>query len=186
MQRSGATPTQNAAPYFSSTSSLAYGNYPFGTTSASSTARPRTSSGGEAPPIEQQRERPNVLTKERRPSLGRRSSFSKRRASSSGGARPSISDLGGVPPLPDYALASAAKLSRETEALLASPASSDSFPRMLARTAPLPANGYAAAGQAQLAPPAVVTGQNESSVLHQHIQEMANKRISTLDYLRKA
>lgn len=158
---------------------------------------------------------PNVLHKEkdreRRPSFGRKASFStsspgkegKRRTSSSsspskGGngfasGRPStqlVTDSTPVPPLPDFDFgltqAATAKLSRETETIR-SPASVDSFSRMLSRTAPTPVNGYSAASTAQLAPPAVVGGQpSELSMIHQHIQEMANKRISTLDYLRKA
>jgi len=92
-----------------------------------------------------------------------------------------------IPPLPDFALAAAAKLSRETE-VLQSPASVDSFSKMLSRTAPTPVNGYSAQ-PGQLAPPAVVApGQqpSELTVIHQNIQDTANKRISTLDYLRKA
>ncbi|KAF3760587.1 hypothetical protein M406DRAFT_268335 [Cryphonectria parasitica EP155] len=37
-----------------------------------------------------------------------------------------------------------------------------------------------------LPPPSAGALQGESSMVHQHIQEMANKRISTLEYLRKA
>lgn len=158
---------------------------------------------------------PNVLHKEkdreRRPSFGRKASFSasspskegKRRTSSSsspskGGngfasGRPAIqvvTDNNPVPPLPDFDFGlvrvATAKLSRETETIQ-SPASADSFSRMLSRTAPTPVNGYSIASTGQLAPPAMVGGQqSEMSLIHQHIQEIANKRISTLDYLRKA
>jgi len=57
---------------------------------------------------------------------------------------------------------------------------------MLSRTAPTPVNGFAST--TQLAPPAAVAPgpQSELHLIHQHIQETANKRISTLDYLRKA
>lgn len=158
---------------------------------------------------------PNVLHKEkdreRRPSFGRKASFSasspskegKRRTSSSspskGGSgngfasgRPAIQVVtdNSVPPIPDFdfGLVAASKLSRETEVLQSPPASADSFSKMLSRTAPTPVNGYSVAITGQLAPPAMVGGgqQSELSLIHHHIQEMANKRISTLDYLRKA
>lgn len=61
---------------------------------------------------------------------------------------------------------------------------------MLGRTAPSQANGYDHRATATPTPPVpqqTLPGlQTESSVVHQHIQETANKRISTLDYLRKA
>jgi len=212
MQRTGATPTQNAAPYFLSFSNFGGSSNTIagiprpGSSSSrsrpgtsSGEPRPRTSSGAPEPPPPLPR--PNVLTKERRPSLSRKSSFSKRRASSSngsapgGGSRPGITivtDVAAVPPLPDFqfAFAAAAAAAAATAAprdgdVLASPASAESFSKMLTRTAPLPANGYAASS-AQLAPPVAMPGQTESTALHQHILETANKRISTLDYLRKA
>ena len=143
-----------------------------------------------------------MLTKDRKGSLSRKSSFSspgkKSRSNSIANAGPGAGGLlsGGrpgitvitdnaVPPaLPDFALAAAAKLSRETE-VFQSPASNESFSKMLSRTAPTPVNGYSASS---LGPSGGGGGgsQTESSMVHQHIQEMANKRISTLDYLRKA
>jgi hypothetical protein len=191
MQRNGATPAQNAAPFFSSSF--------FSNTSTSSSNAPASSSE-----TRESREARNKLQKDRersrdrRPSFGRKGSFGsqgKRRASSSagnagdGGRPPGINVVvtdSTAPPLPDFALqlAAAAKLSRETE-VLQSPASADSFSKMLSRTAPAPVNGYS-----QLAPPVPLTTvqsqPSESSMVHQHIQEIANKRISTLDYLRKA
>lgn len=189
MHKSGATPPTQYAALFS-------GSNPFGganhsSTSSTSRSRPGTSSGDPA-----DRERPNVLIKERRPSFSK----SRRRASSTG-RRPSISLItsalesashaAAVPPLPDFAIA--AKLSREIDGAVPSPSSVDSFSRMLSRTNPAPVNGYAssqlapasAAAAAVGASAAGVGGHNESSMVHQHIQEMANKRIKTLDYLRK-
>jgi hypothetical protein len=105
-----------------------------------------------------------------------------------------------VPPaLPGYAVSAAAKLqytSRDYDGFntlgLPSPApptTGDSFSRMLTRAAATPVNGYsanppvmAANSSLSLAP----GSQSESGIVHQHIQETANKRISTLDYLRKA
>ncbi|OIW23719.1 hypothetical protein CONLIGDRAFT_141293 [Coniochaeta ligniaria NRRL 30616] len=192
MQRNGATPAQNAAPFFSSSF--------FNTSTVSSASSSETRESREARnKLQKERDR----SRDRRPSFGRKTSFgspSKRRASSSAAAAASAADGGSRPPginrivtdtttppaLPDFALqlAAAAKLSRETD-VLQSPASADSFSKMLSRTAPTPANGYS-----QLAPPAplaaVQSQPSESSMVHQHIQETANKRISTLDYLRKA
>ncbi|KAK4180557.1 hypothetical protein QBC36DRAFT_319901 [Triangularia setosa] len=225
MQRSGATPTQTATPFFASLfggghssntntntssqddpSSLSPTRKPPGK-SVRSLSRP-TSSGVDAGdthtgPSPAQRQH-NVLHKsrDRRPSFGRKPSFSftsssspKRRTNSSSSAngaatRPPAIQLfsdsdNPVPPLPDFALAQAVnKLSRETDAVLLSPTSTpEGFSKMLSRTTPT--NG-------QLAPPPVLQGgggsgqPSELSVVHQHIQETASKRISTLDYLRKA
>lgn len=120
------------------------------------------------------------------------------------------------PALPDFALASAAKLSRNSDGLPTS-SSSSSVPvrsnshsksqssskkkshsmdssgaymqsggRALNRAGTLPANGYATTGGGMMPPPSATGLQGESSMVHQHITEMANKRISTLEYLRKA
>ncbi|KAB5572777.1 hypothetical protein GE09DRAFT_1100887 [Coniochaeta sp. 2T2.1] len=200
MQRNGgATPAQNptAAPFFSSS----FFNHNSNNNHTSSSSNPTVASAPSE--TRESREARNKLQKDRdrRPSFSRKASFgspSKRIASSSagnnagdGGGRPQginliVTDNSAPPALPDFALqlAAAAKLSRETEAVQ-SPASVDSFSKMLSRTAPTPANGYS-----QLAPPVQLTGSmtqpSEASMVHQHIQEIANKRISTLDYLRKA
>jgi hypothetical protein len=209
MQRSGSTPTQNAAPFFSTlfgggrgnttntNTSNDLGSSPSGKSPARS--RPPTSVGEESP------RQKNVLRKDRKPSFGRKPSFSwtspgrgsKSRADSSSSANgdgvpgfrpPAVQlfpDPNPVPPLPDFALASAAHISRETDAIAPSPASSESFSlKMLSRGAPTPINGY----PVQL-PPSISMGgggaMSELSSVHQHIQETVNKRISTLDYLRK-
>ncbi|KAK1760591.1 hypothetical protein QBC47DRAFT_9908 [Echria macrotheca] len=201
MQRAGATPTPTATPFFSSL----FGSSTTNVASSSSPAKSRpgtssgdnnstnTAAGGQQPAVDNSPRQPNVLHKgDRRPSFGRKSSFSasspsksaKKRANSSGAANGDTP----IPPLPDFALAAAAKLSRESEALQ-SPASIDSFSKMLNRTAPTPVNAYSSAAPgAALAPPAVVApGQSsELGVVHQNIIDTANKRISTLDYLRKA
>ncbi|KAI1370565.1 hypothetical protein F4677DRAFT_457749 [Hypoxylon crocopeplum] len=200
MQRSAATtPTHNATPFFStnlwgakdSTSnpqSLSqFQPQPQQGAAGSSRSRPGTSSG------EQKEREHNVLTKDRdrKPSFGRKPSFSspskgKRRASSSNagsGSGGQIKTDAAAPPAipPDFALAAPAKLSREAEAT-PSPASTDSFTKMMGRTAPTPINGHYPPNSAT-SPPLL---QNEIPSLHQHIHEVANKRISTLDYLRKA
>lgn len=168
--------------------------------------RPSTSHGDR----DEAQERTHGLAqdRDRRPSfsgLARRASFS-----SSGKAkrRPSNSSVSGVQPraagdnppaLPDFAAATAAKYTKEYENAKESPASVDSFSRMLSRTAPtsnghhpattppLPGDGRASvSAQGGLAPPLPSQPLPEGSVVYQHIQEIANKRISTLDYLRKA
>ncbi|KAI0596345.1 hypothetical protein F4775DRAFT_315947 [Biscogniauxia sp. FL1348] len=69
-----------------------------------------------------------------------------------------------------------------------SPVSGDSFSKMIGRSAPTPTNGFYTSSA--VSPPIVTSGlqalQPEAPSLHQHIQDIANKRISTLDYLRKA
>ncbi|KAI1394329.1 uncharacterized protein F4822DRAFT_45261 [Hypoxylon trugodes] len=203
MQRSAtSTPTQNATPFFSSniwgtgsnSNPVANPNpqsqsQQGGGGGSFSRSRPGTSSGDRD--RDKDRE-PNVLTKERdrKPSFGRRPSFSspskgKRRASSSNagaGSGNQIKTDATAPPAipPDFALAAAAKLSKEAE-VVPSPASTDSFSKMIGRSAPTPINGYYPSSATS--PPLI---QNEIPSLHQHIHEIANKRISTLDYLRKA
>ncbi|KAI5925090.1 hypothetical protein F4810DRAFT_88623 [Camillea tinctor] len=139
----------------------------------------------------------------RRPSFGRKASFSspskgKRRQSSSASnghsAQGVVTDASTPPALPDLAK----YLSREhyhnhhhnhhhKDAEVApSPASGDSFSKMIGRSAPTPTNGFYSSSA--VSPPIVASGllQPEAPSLHQHIQDIANKRISTLDYLRKA
>lgn len=189
MQRNGATPAQNAAPFFSSS----FFNTTLTSTSSSSSNTPAPAPASEARDARDGRnklQKDRDRSRDRRPSFGRKTSFgspSKRRASSSAGtAADAVTDSAAPPALPDFALqlAAAAKLSRETE-VLQSPASADSFSKMLSRTAPTPVNGYS-----QLAPPPALAGlqgqPSEAGMVHQHITETANKRISTLDYLRKA
>lgn len=218
----GATPTQTAAPFFSTLfgggrSSNSNSNYNYNTNTVNNTDLSSSSSGispaksrpanssGEAIAAGGSPRQPNVLHKDRRPSFSRKPSFtwtspgrgSKPRANSSSsgngdrttGHRPPAIQLfsdSPVPPLPDIALATAAKLSRETETIVQSPTSAESFSyKMLSRGAPTPINGY----PVQLASSAGMNSlgaTSELSVVHQHIQETANKRISTLDYLRKA
>lgn len=156
---------------------------------------------------------PNVLTKdrERKPSFGRRPSFtspsrSKRRSSVGGGEHRShhIKTHASTPPaLPDFALvqAAAARLAKETEAVVISPTTTNPTEKPTTtssnnnsnsgRNAPTPLSAMNGHYSAATSPPTIQTGPglaNESSSfsVHQHIHELANKRISTLDYLRKA
>lgn len=98
---------------------------------------------------------------------------------------------------PDFALPLAAKQTRDT-AVSPESRTSGANPntmdiqgggRMLSRTGTASTvNGYGsgAGGGLMLPPPSAGILQGEASMVHQHIQEMANKRISTLEYLRKA
>ncbi|KAF9880595.1 hypothetical protein CkaCkLH20_01637 [Colletotrichum karsti] len=202
MQRSGATPATANAPFFS-TSFF----------SSSSKSRPGTSSGEQQPPQQSQSQPPpqpspffppplqypagpNVLTKDRKSSFGRKPSFSspskssKRRANSSssgGGGNVVVTDRNVPPALPDFALAAAAKITRDADNIQ-SPASADSFSKMLSRSH---TGSTSLAPDRLQPPPASATHPNmwqssESVVLHMQMQEIANKRISTLDYIRKA
>ncbi|KAF6816652.1 hypothetical protein CSOJ01_02827 [Colletotrichum sojae] len=204
MQRSGATPTTANAPFFS-TSFFS---------SSSSKSRPGTSSGEQPQPPQQSQSQPppqpspffppplqypsgpNVLTKDRKSSFGRKPSFSSPSKSSKRRANSSSSGVGGnvvvtdrnVPPaLPDFALAAAAKITRDADQIH-SPASADSFTKMLSRSH----TGSTSLAADRLQPPMPsathpnMWQSSESVVLHMQMQEMANKRISTLDYIRKA
>ncbi|KAK2029076.1 hypothetical protein LX32DRAFT_663498 [Colletotrichum zoysiae] len=205
MQRPGATPVSANTPFFSSSFF-----------SSSSKSRPGTSSGDQQQQQQQQQQQSqpqsqipppqpspffppplhsgsSVLLKDRKNSFSRKTSFSspsksKRRASSSGGGGNVVVTDRNVPPaLPEFALAAAAKITRETDNIQ-SPASADSFTRMLGRTQ---TGSASLAPSDRLQPPPSATHPNmwqssESVVLHMQMLEMANKRISTLDYLRKA
>ncbi|KAK3392125.1 hypothetical protein B0T20DRAFT_74805 [Sordaria brevicollis] len=90
-----------------------------------------------------------------------------------------------IPPVPGIALAA----SRLADAVRSPQSATETinFSRMLSRGAPTPVNGFGPSAT-QLAPPAMVAPgpQSELGEVHARIQETANKRISTLDYLRKA
>ncbi|KAH6840739.1 hypothetical protein B0I37DRAFT_222150 [Chaetomium sp. MPI-CAGE-AT-0009] len=210
MQRSGATPTQSAAPFFSSFFGGGGGgstdntkntntNPPLSPTSKTA-ERPTSPEEGVAGGSPRQAK---TLTKDRKPSFGRKPSFvflsssspskkTKRRAradsatsnpgppADGGGVavpslahRPSVTQLHSedpVPPLPDP-----------------SPKTTDGLSKMLSRGAATPIPGYNASGSGSMLSGAGMGQQGgELNVVHQHIQETATKRISTLDYLRKA
>lgn len=209
MQRSGATPTQSAAPFFSS---LFGGGGGSGTDNTDNTKNPipnpplSPTSKPPQPPTSPGEgvaggspRQPKTLTKDRKPSFGRKSSFvflsspskkAKRRADSATSNPGPLADGGGitipnlahrpsttqpysedpVPPLPDP-----------------SPKTTDGLTKMLSRGAATPISGYNASGSGSMLSGGGMGQQGgELNVVHQHIQETASKRISTLDYLRKA
>ncbi|KAI8950677.1 hypothetical protein F4801DRAFT_333571 [Xylaria longipes] len=202
MQRSASsTPLQGTIPFFStniwgasskSELNLAQGGSGGSSSNSNSRSRPGTSSGDQ--PKEHSR----------RPSFGRKSSLTspskgKRRASSSaanggGGAGGQIiTDATAPPALPDYALAAAAKISKDVDAVV-SPTSVDSFSKMINRSMTASSNGLyqtmsgvSGVLQTNTSPQSSVPGlPTEIPSLYHHIQDVSNKRISTLDYLRKA
>lgn len=150
--------------------------------------------------------------RERKSSFGRKPSFTSpkviKRSRSSSASGDHIrshhirTDSSTPPAIPDFALAAAAKASRETEAVAVSPtttatAPSDPFakaaatPKRTGRNTHAPAATMNGHYSAATSPPTVQTGpgnpgESSSFSVHQHIHELANKRIATLDYLRKA
>ncbi|KAI1113534.1 hypothetical protein F5Y14DRAFT_208513 [Nemania sp. NC0429] len=215
MQRSaGSTPIQGTIPFFSSNlwggsssrsdlPSLVSAQSASGNSNGNTRSRPGTSSGADQP--KESKEAKESRDHNRRPSFGRKPSLSspaksKRRASSSasnaagGGGGHIITDATAPPALPDYALSAAAKIARDTDAIV-SPSSVDSFSKMISRTMSAPSNGLyqtmsgmssAAATSSTSPKSSVPTLPTEMPSLYNHIQDVVSKRISTLDYLRKA
>lgn len=205
MQRStSSTPIQGTIPFFSTniwgvassskTDLNSQTSAQGGSSGGNSRSRPGTSSGDQS------------KDHSRRPSFGRKASFSspsksKRRGSSSvsnggGGGEQIITDATVPPALPDYALSAAAKITKEPDNIV-SPTSVDSFSKMLSRTMSTPSNGLyqtmsgvsgTTINNATTTSPQSVapTLAPETPSLYSHMQDLMNKRISTLDYLRKA
>ncbi|KAK7404102.1 hypothetical protein QQX98_010117 [Neonectria punicea] len=167
--------------------------------SSSSASRPTTRDGTTVDP----------LTKDRKPSFSRKSSLSRRGSSFGNGPNAYVTDAAAPPALPDYALAAAAKVTPRPDI-----ARESSDPSASSTVHPSPANAPDSTMQMQMlsrsatgsttylgsmGPPqtpivgpggAVGSGslwqQSEAGLAHQQITEVANKRISTLEYLRKA
>ncbi|KAH6983385.1 hypothetical protein BKA56DRAFT_519615 [Ilyonectria sp. MPI-CAGE-AT-0026] len=168
--------------------------------SSSSASRPVTRDGGSVDPLA-------TALKDRKPSFSRKSSLSRRGSSFGNGPNAYVTDAAAPPALPDYALAAAAKITPRADIRESDPSASihhsssastaaDSAVtmQMLSRSAtgstlhlgsmPPPAtpmsgpNGAIGSG--------TLWQQSEAGLAHQQITEVANKRISTLEYLRKA
>ncbi|KAH8121097.1 hypothetical protein FP744_10001888 [Trichoderma asperellum] len=149
---------------------------------------------------------PTSLSVVRTSSKERKASFSslkaslpgsRRRANASGTATPStnnVTDASAPPALPDYALAAAAKIvakdkDKEKDKREAAEGSSaaelaNMIPRGSAMTAMTPATPIE--GRPGMTSTMWALAQGETQVLHHQIAETAQKRMSTLDYLRKA
>ncbi|KAF7560647.1 hypothetical protein G7046_g3508 [Stylonectria norvegica] len=192
------TPTGSSTPIFSTGI--------FASSSASAAAsRPTTRDG-----IDPLSTVPNLLTKDRdrKASFSRKSSLSssRRRGSSFGnGANAYVTDGNAPPALPDYALAAAAKVTSradvgkdkdgEVAAHSTSGSNTEAAFRMLSRTVTgssaylgptMPSHtAFASLPTGGLGGPGTIWQQTDAAV-HQHVTDLANKRIQTLDYLRKA
>lgn len=121
-------------------------------------------------------------------------------ANTSGTATPSSNGNGvtnaSAPPLPDYALAAAAKIVAKdkdrdrdrdrdaTEGVSAAELANTMIPRGSAMAAMTPATPIE--GRPGMTSTMWALAQGETQVLHHQITELAQKRMSTLDYLRKA
>ncbi|KAK4241000.1 hypothetical protein C8A03DRAFT_30838 [Achaetomium macrosporum] len=195
MQHSAATPTQTAAPFFSTLFGGGGNNYDSKTeqTAPSSptgkSQRPTTSGGDVAGGSALQQK---VLHKDRKSSFGRKPSL----FSTSPGKR-KLPSTG--PPADGYWAAASGNARRLSDALQfsentalklpdPSPRTGDGFSKMLSRGAVTPVSGYPVGMSVSASMLSGGSGaqQSELGVVHQHIQETANKRISTLEYLRKA
>jgi hypothetical protein len=136
----------------------------------------------------------SLLPKDRKASFSRKTSIGSRRGSSLG-TNAYVTDAAAPPALPDYALSAAAKVAprpSDSEASTATPI--DPQNHMLSRSATgsttLYGGGVPSTPLGFMPNGAVGTSgmwqQNEASIMHHHITELANKRIATLEYLRKA
>ena len=134
----------------------------------------------------------------------RKLSFSRKAASLSGASTrrrgsssAALTDATAPPALPDYALLAAAKVSTGrspvTPDAVAHGAGGGGYFGTLSRTPTSLSTTTTMASGGFMQPPPTPMGSapapwqpSEASAMHQHIADMANKRISTLDYLRKA
>lgn len=149
---------------------------------------------------------PTSLSVVRTSSKERKASFSslkaslpgsRRRANASGTATPSantVTDASAPPALPDYALAAAAKIvakdkdkEKDKRDAAEGPSAAElanMIPRGSAMAAMTPATPIE--GRPGMTSTMWALAQGETQVLHHQIAETAQKRMSTLDYLRKA
>ncbi|PHH70159.1 hypothetical protein CDD80_6203 [Ophiocordyceps camponoti-rufipedis] len=116
----------------------------------------------------------------------------RRRSSLSSPASPSASfftDAAAPPALPDYALSAAAKIQHDGGTVTAHSMVPPGAPIASSGSISAPSASSASSATAVTAAPASSSSiwqPSEASVIHQQIAELATKRISTLDYLRKA
>ncbi|CAG7558868.1 unnamed protein product [Fusarium equiseti] len=164
------TPNSNGTPIFSTS------------IFSNAASRPTTREGQSVDPL--------LLPKDRKASFSRKASLGSRRGSSFGnGPNAYVTDAAAPPALPEYALSAAAKVARPsdseasqttpTEAMLSRSATGSTTLHGVPST-PLgfmPNGAVGTAGMWQ---------QNEASIMYHHVTELANKRIATLEYLRKA
>ena len=196
MQRSAAAPAQAAPAPFLST---LFGGGGTNTTSTSTTSptttnTPTSTSKSHRPPssgddVAGGSPRQQKLVKDRKPSFGRKSSFISGLSSSASlspkrtrrRADSAASNLNITTGPPADGIATAPP--QFPDPFLANPSD-----KMLSRGAVTPITGYPVGltGSGSMLGPATLGPGSEQTAIHQHIQETANKRISTLEYLRKA
>ncbi|KAF5536058.1 hypothetical protein FPHYL_13061 [Fusarium phyllophilum] len=154
--------------------------------SSNASSRPTTRDGHAVDPLNT-----TTFPKDRKASFSRKASLSSRRGSSFGnGPNAFVTDATAPPALPDYALSAAAKVAPRPDGVEAAPVEV----QMLSRSATgsttlhggivpntpigiMPNGAVGTSGMWQ---------QNEAGIMHHHVTELANKRIATLEYLRKA
>lgn len=205
-----ATPSSSTTPSFPAFLNLSIFSSPHPKSSSSS--RPTTREGGDpllapAPPT--------GFTKQSLSPSARKISFSAaspfRRSSATSPAALSfasfVTDSSVPPALPDYALPTAAKVqqvlvtspqmnmpSRTLTTTTTNTSTPPAAPAFMPPPTPLALNGGGASSSVTSAAAVAVASSSSSSIwqpseatmIHQQITELATKRISTLDYLRKA
>ncbi|PNP59690.1 hypothetical protein FNYG_14900 [Fusarium nygamai] len=156
--------------------------------SSNAASRPTTRDGHGVDPLNTS----SILPKDRKASFSRKASLSSRRGSSFGnGPNAFITDATAPPALPDYALSAAAKVAPrpdgvesaapvEVQMLSRSATGSTTLHGGIVPNTPIGIMPNGAVGTAGM------WQQNEAGIMHHHVTELANKRIATLEYLRKA
>ncbi|CZR48158.1 uncharacterized protein FPRO_12768 [Fusarium proliferatum ET1] len=150
-------------------------------------SRPTTRDGHAVDPLNT-----SILPKDRKASFSRKASLSSRRGSSFGnGPNAFVTDAAAPPALPDYALSAAAKVAPrpdgvesaapvEVQMLTRSATGSTTLHGGIVPNTPIGIMPNGAVGTSGM------WQQNEAGIMHHHVTELANKRIATLEYLRKA
>ncbi|KAG7422794.1 hypothetical protein Forpi1262_v016004 [Fusarium oxysporum f. sp. raphani] len=140
--------------------------------SSNAASRPTTRDGHAVDPLNT-----TILPKDRKASFSRKASLSSRRGSSFGnGPNAFVTDATAPPALPDYALSAAAKVAPRPDGC---DGVNDPSWGIVPNTpiGIMPNGAVGTSGMWQ---------QNEAGIMHHHVTELANKRIATLEYLRKA
>ncbi|KAF5647995.1 hypothetical protein F52700_1209 [Fusarium sp. NRRL 52700] len=155
--------------------------------SSNAASRPTTRDGHSVDPLNT-----SILPKDRKASFSRKASLSSRRGSSFGnGPNAFVTDAAAPPALPDYALSAAAKVAPrpdgvetaqpvEVQMLTRSATGSTTLHGGIVPNTPIGIMPNGAVGTSGM------WQQNEAGIMHHHVTELANKRIATLEYLRKA
>ncbi|KAF9771005.1 hypothetical protein IL306_011379 [Fusarium sp. DS 682] len=157
--------------------------------SSNAASRPTTRDGHTVDPLNTNI--PNIVPKDRKASFSRKASLSSRRGSSFGnGPNAFVTDATAPPALPDYALSAAAKVAPRPDGVESAPVEAQMLTRSATGSTTLYGGIVPNTPMGIMPNGAVGTSgmwqQNEASIMHHHVTELANKRIATLEYLRKA